>query len=99
VADRRRPRTRISTVRIAWRFALVAALLAGGCGENEQTATRVPAAPSLRPAPAAVARACHQETGRAAFPVVCLSQWPPHGGAGQPKLRSFGRTADACWMS
>jgi hypothetical protein len=67
----------------------------GGCGEDEQTATRDPAAPSLRPAPAAVARACQQATGRAAFPVVCPSQWPPHGGAGQPKLRSFGRTADA----
>jgi hypothetical protein len=95
VADPPQARARITTVRIAWRFALVAALLAGNCGEDEQTATRVPAAPSLRPAPAAVARACQQATGRAAFPVFCPSQWPPHGGAGQPKLRSFGRTADA----
>jgi hypothetical protein len=81
-------------VRVGWRFALVAALLAVGCGEDEHPDIRVPAAPGLLPVPEAVASACQQATGRAAFPVLCPSKWPPHGGAGEPKLRAFGRTGD-----
>lgn len=66
-----------------------------GLRSDDEPASRPTADPGLPPTLAAVTRACHKATGPAAFPVLCPTRWPPHGGVGQPKLTTFARTADA----